>query len=438
MPLIQPEPDTEGRSPVRAEENDYDHCLFCGRRVLQGQLSSQEGLPGRYCLPCTELDLRECPVCHVIFRNRAGCSFYNHRFCGDCFIPTVPCSRCREPVSIIPYRFTFSNAGPNIYCSHCLEMFSDFDLQSLGLLQDLTPISGDSQSVCSLCKGGYSARDGIDFGSDIGFVCHYCLDNKVINNYSYKPKPILLFCEKEHKEGVKGIMTYGVELEVELVIHHSSSRNHLLEHAIRLPKEVYCKRDSSIHCGFEIVSHPASFNWWKENRELVEKILLLRKQGFRSFDTETCGIHIHMTKGLFSTTDIQKLHDFFRYNPGFILMLSQRKKSKLEQWAGIYHPGDAKVYYKCINKRGSGERHVAINLNSLYTIEIRIFRGTLNTKSFYKNIEFCDALFLFIKDVSMAECTLENFLKFVVFNKEKYDNLYEFLKSRLMFVGDGI
>ncbi len=329
------------------------------------------------------------------------------------------CERCGNLFSPI-----FTRA-PSRLCPQCLRYLRGSPVDSG------EPCSPSSRE-CIIC-GSSSILEGV-FEWDFGPFCEVCIDSGIIHPYTYKPAPQFLLMEEEQGEAT---MLYGIELEVEYI--NSRILFKLLETVLKLPKKVvYCKKDSSIDFGFEIVSHPGSFRWWKENLEIVENILSIRTNGYRSFNTNTCGIHIHMDKSFFTPSDIQKLHDFFRYNPGFVLMISQRVKSKLERWAGIYHPGDAKVYYKCINKRGSSERHVAINLNPEKTVEIRIFRGTLNIKSFYKNIEFCDALYLFIKEVSMKECILENFLKFVIFNKEKYNNLFEFLKSRSMFVGDGI
>lgn len=318
-----------------------------------------------------------------------------------------------------------SIGGRGQVCPQCVASY----VESRGLCHaEDSPSS--PQVTCTRC--GHSLYEDHFAGG----LCEGCISGSVLFNYSYKPVPHFLFSETS-MELPGTTMLYGIELEVEC--RKNSNLETLVKTILEFPQRIfYCKKDSSIDFGFEIVSHPGSFKWWKENIRTVEKVLSIRNNGFRSFDTTTCGIHIHMDKDLFTPSDLQKVHDFFRYNPGFILMVSQRHKNKLERWAGIYHPGDAKVYYKCINKRGNSERHVAINLNPERTVEIRIFRGTLNTRSFYKNIEFCDALYLFIKEVSMRECTLENFLKFVIFNKEKYNNLFEFLKSRSMFEGDGI
>ena len=337
------------------------------------------------------------------------------------------CSFCSEPDSI---RSPLIVSNGLLFCLQC------WDNNPLPFLER-------KKEDSSLLKKCVHCGDSIVDKPQGGGFCERCINNLFLFNYSFKPESIKFFSKEEELDfspssiPLDSTMLYGIELEVECVKNRTLDT--LVNAIISFPqKVVYCKRDSSIKYGFEIVSHPGSFKWWKENIESIEKILSIRSAGFRSFNTDTCGIHIHMDKFLFSPSDIQKMHDFFRYNPGFILMVSQRVKNKLDRWAGIYHPGDAKVYYKCINKSGSVERHVAINLNPPKTVEIRIFRGTLNTKSFYKNIEFCDALYLFIKEVSMRECTLENFLKFVIFNKEKYENLFEFLKNRSMFVGDGI
>ena len=59
---------------------------------------------------------------------------------------------------------------------------------------------------------------------------------------------------------------------------------------------------------------------------------------------------------------------------------------------------DSSLIYKAKKKDGNSERYVAINLKNSQTIEIRIFRGTLNFNSFMKNIEFAHALFMYTKE----------------------------------------
>jgi hypothetical protein len=96
-------------------------------------------------------------------------------------------------------------------------------------------------------------------------------------------------------------LTFGHELEVQ----HKRNNETLNKHAAEVSKDGfwYCKNDSSIGHGFEAVSHPFSWGWLKKNAEKVikPKMEYLSKVGFRSWQTDCCGLHIHMSRDAFDT-----------------------------------------------------------------------------------------------------------------------------------------
>jgi hypothetical protein len=61
---------------------------------------------------------------------------------------------------------------------------------------------------------------------------------------------------------------------------------------------VYLKGDGSLNDGFEIVTHPMTHDWAMEKFpwEMIEK---LRRSGYRSWDTDTCGLHVHASRTSF-------------------------------------------------------------------------------------------------------------------------------------------
>jgi hypothetical protein len=111
-------------------------------------------------------------------------------------------------------------------------------------------------------------------------------------------------------------------------------------------------------------------------------------------------------------------------NKEFIVSISQRKMEKLKKWANIEDDNDTSLIYKAKKKDGNNERYVAINLKNTATIEIRIFRGTLNINSFMKNIEFAHALFMYSKE--NKEVTLDGF-KMYIESSCDYSNLKKFI-----------
>ena len=84
-----------------------------------------------------------------------------------------------------------------------------------------------------------------------------------------------------------------------------------------------------------------------------------------------------------------------------------------------------KAKYKSTNGR-----FLAINLENSKTVEIRIFRGTLNKASFFRNLEFCHATVQFCKNAAIDNITVGRFSKYVRRNIKQYPMLSAWLVGR--------
>lgn len=244
-------------------------------------------------------------------------------------------------------------------------------------------------------------------------------DESIIENYSYRPYPQFKHCKNEN---IKNTPFYGIELEVE----NKSNKLSRSDMAERLQNShLYFKSDGSLQDGFEIVTHPLSFNWIYEHISDFEWMLNeLKTNGFNSYDANTCGMHIHISKKSFGTWQLFRFIKFFNEYKEFIVTISQRKVEQLKKWASIEDESESELIYKAKKKCGNSSRYCAINLQNSATIEIRIFRGTLNFQSFMKNIEFVDALFNYTKDSN--NCTLIGFKEYIS-STSSYSNLKKFI-----------
>jgi hypothetical protein len=252
--------------------------------------------------------------------------------------------------------------------------------------------------------------------------------NGSIESYSYKPKPKFNFIKGEDKNS----LFFGLELEIEN--EEDKIRNKYAAQKITqiLTEDiVYLKSDGSLSNGFEIVTHPMSFAFIKSIPEKFSLMLeYLKNNGFRSYNSTTCGMHIHISKENFTTWQLFRFMSFFNDNKEFIVKLSQRDESKLKKWASLSDENRDELMYKTISvKKGKDNfsRYSAINLCNDKTIEIRIFRGTLAQGSFFKNIEFCQALFEYTRDYSIV--TLQGFKEYIA-NKKEFKNLAQFIKLK--------
>lgn len=251
-------------------------------------------------------------------------------------------------------------------------------------------------------------------------------------NYSYKPVPVF------HTDGVESADTalfLGVELEVDDP-GCSLSSNRIAELAAQhLGSAVYTKGDGSLENGAEIVSHPATFNWWTNNRPIVEALLKdLRAGGWQSNAARTCGMHVHMSNSAFESKahHYRFLHLIYRF-PALSLFVSQRAENQIRQWASLSKRSKVQLKAKAgLTPRRSDDdasRYEAVNVTR-WTSEVRIFRGTLLAPRFYKNLQFLAAAFQFTKETALLRSvTARKFIAWIQARTEQYGDLVTFLKD---------
>jgi hypothetical protein len=259
------------------------------------------------------------------------------------------------------------------------------------------------------------------------WICSSCDERggSHIHSYSYKPRAVFKKADNEHVKDV-GQLYFGIELEVERNGSDTSksSMAKLIEN-----DAYYLKNDGSLSDGFEIVTHPMTFSFIQQNKSIVfsKMLSLLSVKGYRSYDSDTCGMHIHLSKKAFGTWQLYRFIKFFVDNKDFVTSISQRKSEQLNKWATIEEEDDNSIIYKAKKKDGNSKRYVAINLQNDKTIELRIFRGTLNHMSFMKNIEFAYALFNFTRDCK--NISLQSFREYINQSNE-YTMLKKFIKTK--------
>jgi hypothetical protein len=248
------------------------------------------------------------------------------------------------------------------------------------------------------------------------------MDSACINSYSYRPSMKFHKLSNENENAP----FFGIELEVER--KNSNGLKHKYMAGMIEHEHWYFKTDGSLTDGFEIVTHPMTFNYIKQaENTFSDSLKLLVENGYNSYDANTCGMHIHISKNNFNTWHLYRFLKFFVENKEFIVSISQRKMEKLKKWANIEDDNDSSLIYKAKKKDGNSERYVAINLKNSQTIEIRIFRGTLNLNSFMKNIEFAHALFMYTKE--NKDISLDGF-KMYIESSCDYSNLKKFINLK--------
>jgi hypothetical protein len=251
-------------------------------------------------------------------------------------------------------------------------------------------------------------------GDAVCLNCHELAANPHgIHGHSFRPKT---------KPLGHGPHFFGVELEVEC-----PPDSEVEDIAARIAKLmdgfVYIKRDGSLRYGMEIVTCPASLD---EHRNRWPLFFEKMPRGLKSFRTTTCGLHVHCSRAPLTHLTIGKMLAFMNQpeNRTFIECMAQRTS---EQYAKFTDKGvkDARL--------DDPDRYQAINTVNRDTVEFRLFKGTLRPQSFFKDIEFCDALIHFAlpcmrsyKDAG----NLQEFLAYVDMHRKEWPNLQGFIQAR--------
>jgi len=223
---------------------------------------------------------------------------------------------------------------------------------------------------------------------------------------------------------------FGIEIEVEL------ENKSILDtgKAFNKPWLIY-KWDGSLSNngsgGFEIVTMPLGWEWMKKNKEEFNVIFDLAKTGLKSKLTDTCGMHVHINKDIFSTFHLYKFYNFYYKNQKLMHYMSGRTWDNMKKWANFNY-GDKKSAIKYSKSKLCGERHGVINLMNPESVEVRIFRGTLAPDPFWRNIEFVKATCDFTRYAHINDLpNTELFRDYVRENSKEFPHLYEYLCDKI-------
>lgn len=377
----------------RCYEEIYTECKECGKEIKKEESENHNN--DFYCDECFEEKFTKCYECGDYFERDDLTEAFRHSYCEDCFNDNFHrCSECEDIIWRDDTRFHNDDA----YCSDCYD---------------------DNFFACVDCGRTFEHTDSITYNDEL--YCSRCVPrDRAIHVHGYKPRPEFLGRKGPH---------FGIELEVaDYNDNVEENSEELLE---KIGHFAYLKEDCSIencgHCGFEIVTHPISWDWIHSHQKDMDHIFALAEKGFRSYETNTCGMHVHVSKRDISNLQVYKLVSFFKENSDFIFRMSTRERRAFNSWSGI------DFYYKDIKiaKEKRDDSRGALNLSPRNTIEFRIFRGTLNKEAFYRNLEFVSAILEFSKQFGMKEMKAEKFFEFVRAKRGDFKRLYRFMIDRI-------
>lgn len=333
-----------------AEGHSFE-CSDCGQRFPDNDARCV-GTPGIFrtiCESCAE-EYFTCERCGWVLHDDRAVWVGDEVFCERCADRVAsPCTRCNEWT----LRDHLTSVGDDVYCESCADYISYQTCDDCGHTDYEDEMSYSEEDDAWYCNG-----------------CYNRASTQSIRSYHHGP------CLHFYGEGKYHL---GVELEVD-----GGDRGDRYDSARRaiatMEDRVYCCEDGSLDTGFEIITHPHTYDemkklpWEQMMRELSET-------GWRGHDVDTAGLHVHISRTAFDSTDaIARLCSFFEAHWDFVTKFSRRKPEKLKSWA--HRKGEyCEVVLKTKDLKGrvnsDGDRYCAVNTTNRNTVEIRVFKSTL-------------------------------------------------------------
>lgn len=417
-------------------EREYKKCIYLGRwfsiltmaQTITGCFVSAKyfqdnpdklakcGYSGRLCEPgdmfsAHDLDDKPIKVANKYDSSFTACGVSGHLFQGDHMLKIKASTKYKKVG--IPY----INNGLFKECYNCGSWFE----------KDHVKYRDDQDA--HLCDDCYQK---IAFANVIGGwddKSHPPACYSTTFRYGHKLGKDGLIMATNKQEPVKAVRLFGVEAEVELhkpaVVALGKNRFHLALAVKQTLGSDFCaiKEDGSLilngkysgdikydpdgkkngpqYAGFEIVSAPCDKDIHEKKWALLDKCAELHDEKgnrlLRSWDTTTCGLHVHVSRDSLSELQIGRMLRFINHkkNQKFIHKIAGRGSDVYcryldKEVVDILHP--ERVISPEEKEEYHRKRRVALNLSNYHTVEFRIFRGTIHAPHIMRNVDFCDAI----------------------------------------------
>ncbi len=294
-----------------------------------------------------------------------------------------------------------------------------------------------SYTTCGRCGRVIRNEDALYSASLDQELCEACYDKataqEFIQDYGYKPEP------EFHGKGPR---FFGVELEIDGGGMDGHNAKRLLEIANDNADNLYIKRDGSLDCGMELVTHPMTLDYHMERMPWDEILEEVRSMGYKSHMAHTCGLHVHISRKAFGywhdeqEAAIARLIFFVEKFWPEMLRFSRRTQEQLNHWAARYGakltPADQLKHVKNSN----AGRYVAVNLQNRNTVEIRIFRGTLKLNTLLATLQLVNHLCTVA--VSLTDEELQDMGWYDFLSRVTEPELIQYLKERYLYVNEPV
>lgn len=256
------------------------------------------------------------------------------------------------------------------------------------------------------CRGCSSNIDDCEYCGELRWTDgdHTCeQENRVIKSYDFVPSGGFVF------HGESPLNHYlGFELEVELP--SGDSLKPTASHTNDLIGERgFLKYDGSLDNGFELVTMPHTLEEYMSKFPFTA-LDELRESGFRSWDTDTCGFHIHVSRATFGmrlkdTQPTQGRKDAHMLRFTKLIYDNRRQVKRIagrssDRWASFDDVG--RLTEKIKTGHQANGRYSAVNISSKRTLEIRVFKGSLNVRRVKAYLQFVHSTVEYTRELHVS------------------------------------
>lgn len=323
-------------------------------------------------------------------------------------------------------------------CDDCGGYFDESLIAFSDAYHDVCTNCSDDWCTCCRCGEVMRVEDAMYDGNSGEYYCSDCAPTSHLHEYGYKPSPV--FGTTDGDDGrpcyYGEAPTFGVELECD----GGDSVDDAVNDIDRITDRCYCKHDGSLSDGYEIVTHPGTLAWHKERFPWSEVCEASVDNGFRSHDTDTCGLHVHVGREQLGGRPIEtaaKMSLIMYRLKSWFVRFSRRKGET--RWAEYVKPesplgGDKLTFLRKYYDQLRCDRYRAVNVRNGGTVEIRIFRGTLNPDTVLACLELVSNLALYARDHELEDCLAVTWDELVHY--EEHEELTDYCSRRMTLPSD--
>lgn len=260
---------------------------------------------------------------------------------------------------------------------------------------------------------------------------------RYVHSYDYKPNRFTFSYTQADVDAINvcnpRLLFLGTEIELDGTMRKDEYASAIMNTITKGKPIAYGMRDGSLESGFEIGVMPATLDYHMHNMDYKNGFNTAVRMGYRSHDTKTCGIHVHINRAFLGNTKTEQnyrsalLAIVIERNWDDIVKFARRDYYTIERWANkqditddIWRNDTEKDLSDKMKRSYGHDKYVAINMQHSQSVELRIFRGTLNVRTYFATLQFVSNLAHYVMQADLStvqRTTLQDIINFKHYNE---------------------